>query len=105
MKRTALLLLLCAPAMAGLFSPPLFIPVTHPDGSQTWTYSIAVSDIPKAERDRPDLAEWLAGFALAHNSFCSQGWSVSDSRTEKNRVIIEGRCKSADSRGAPDSRS
>ena len=88
------LLLLCGTASAGLLSPPIFTPVTHEDGSMTWSLSIALNDIQKADRQlsSDELNRKLAGIFTAHHKVCPKGWEVTDSRTEKKRLIIDGRC-------------
>lgn len=88
------LLLLCETASAGLLSPPLFTPVTHEDGSMTWSLSIALNDIQKDNKRLPpdELNRKLAGIFTAHHKVCPKGWQVTGSRTDKKRLIIEGRC-------------
>lgn len=87
-------LLISAPAMAGLMSPPLFTPVMHENGAMTWSLSIALNDIPKADRalSQSELSKKLASVFTAHRGVCPRGWEVTDSRTVGKRLIVEGRC-------------
>jgi hypothetical protein len=94
--RTLLLLclLFAGPAMAGLFTPPVFTPIRHADGSVTWTFSMDVSDIPKEHRSMPEHErnELYAGASIAKADLCPKGWEITFSRTDGKRLIIGGRC-------------
>ncbi len=80
--------------VGGIWNPPVFIPVTHPDGSRTWTMSMAVSDFPKADRklSADELSSRYTGGFMGHYRFCEKGWNVTASRIEKKTLIIEGVC-------------
>lgn len=94
--RYVILLMFIAPAYAGLFGPDVwpFVPVTHPDGSKTWTITYDLKSIPKADMALPKQERdiKLAGVELAFHKFCEGGWQITDSREEKKRLIIEGKC-------------
>lgn len=92
--RALLLCLFSVPAVAGLWSPPLFIPVTHPDGSMTWTLTYDRGDLPKDYRalSEEELSNRLAGTFTAHYRVCPNGWEITQSRTQKKRLIVDGRC-------------
>jgi hypothetical protein len=91
--------LLPTTALAGVFGPsvPPFVPVTHPDGSMTWTFTMDLSDLkylPKEDRQLApsELHQKLVGATVAHHKVCPNGWEITDSRTDKKRLVIEGRC-------------
>lgn len=99
MMRALLLCWLPMTAFAGLFGPsvPPFVPITHADGSVTWTFSMDLSDMKYLRREdrvlAPDeLHKKLVGASVAHHKVCPKGWQITDSRTDKKRLIIEGRC-------------
>lgn len=94
MRAVLVLAWLPVAAVAGIWSPPTFTPITHENGSMTWSLSIGLDDIQKADRKLPpdDLNRKLAGIFTAHHKVCPKGWEVTDSRTDKKRLIIEGRC-------------
>jgi hypothetical protein len=98
--RAFALLLFCAPAYAGLWSPSTFFPVTNADGSVTWTLDLDTNDVkhmPKSVRELPTdaLHETLVGTYIAMHKICLHGWEITGKRPgeKKNRLIIEGRCK------------
>jgi hypothetical protein len=92
------LLLLCClvsgPALAGLWTPPVFTPIRHADGAVTWTFTMDVKDIPKEHRSMPEKQrnELYAGASIARTDLCPKGWELTSSRTENKRLILEGRC-------------
>lgn len=95
MLRFLVLIGVCAPALAGLWSPAYFGPRIAPDGSRTWLISIDTADIPEADRSLTQLerdTKIAAGF-LGSTAFCPGPWEITGSRVEKKRLIIEGRCK------------
>lgn len=93
--RFAILMLLCAPAMAGLWSPSFFAPTTHADGTVTWLLNLDLRDYSKADRALPpeEFNLKAVGPYIAHHKVCPKGWEITSSRTEKRRLILEGRCK------------
>lgn len=80
--------------LGGIWDPPIFIPVTHADGSQTWTYLMSMRDVPKQDRAlaAEELARKYMGGVLGHYRFCKSGWSITNSRIKQKRLIVEGKC-------------
>lgn len=90
------LLLCAAPAWAGLLGPDpvVFIPTVHPDGSRTWSFSIELKAIKKEDRalSREERDKKLAGIMVGWQRFCDRGWEITDSREDKKKLTIEGKC-------------
>lgn len=94
--RYIILLLFASPAFAGWLGPDFFpfVPVTHSDGSRTWTITYDLKTIPKSDMALPRAQrdEKLVGVELGFRKFCKSGWEITGSREEKKRLIIDGRC-------------
>lgn len=85
--------------LGGIWDQPVFTPVTHADGSQTWTLSMSIKDFPKEDRalSAKELGKKYAGGVLGHYRFCEAGWTITSSRIEKSRLLLEGACQSRSS--------
>lgn len=76
------------------YTPPmLFTPITHADGSRTWSYAIDMKIIPAGDMALPrnQRDEKLVGASIAFYDFCRK-WEITDSREANGRLSIEGRC-------------
>lgn len=85
----------CMPAMAGLLSPPLFEPMTAPDGARTWRITMDKGDVRKEDRalSPADRDAKISSSFMGWKQFCSGPWEITSSREEGKKLVIEGRCK------------
>lgn len=92
--RTLLVLCLLSACTAMAALPPVFTPFRHADGSVTWVFSMDVKHIPKEHRSMPEKErnQLYAGASIARADLCPKGWEITSSRTDRTRLIIEGRC-------------